>query len=85
MFTADIRFSKASHRVSVRCWSCDQWHHIYGVRADAIRSWRAGALIQDSLGYLTDGERELLISGTCSDCFDQMCAPDDDIDQEGND
>lgn len=35
--------------------------------------WLAGdSYIQDVMPYLTAGERELLISGICGDCFDRM-------------
>ena len=36
--------------------------------------------IQDVLWYLTAGERELLISKTCSNCFDKLFPPDVDND-----
>ena len=31
-----------------------------------------GLLIQDAMPYLTANEREVLISGTCGECFDEM-------------
>jgi len=31
-----------------------------------------GLLIQDAMPYLTVDEREVLISGTCGKCFDEM-------------
>ena len=31
-----------------------------------------GLLIQDAMPYLTVDEREVLISGTCGGCFDEM-------------
>jgi L-lysine 2,3-aminomutase len=31
--------------------------------------------IQDALHYLSMNERELLLSGTCGDCFDKMFPP----------
>ena len=31
-----------------------------------------GLLIQDAMPYLTADEREVLISGTCGNCFDKM-------------
>jgi hypothetical protein len=41
-----------------------------------VAHWEGGALIQDALGYLTADERELLISGTCGACFDNMFPPE---------
>ena len=35
--------------------------------------------IQDLLGYLTAGERELLISGTCDTCWQKLYPNDDDM------
>ena len=36
--------------------------------------------IQDALHYLSINERELLMSGTCGDCFDKMFPPSLDSD-----
>lgn len=36
------------------------------------QAWLDGALAQDVLGYLTADERELLISETCGECFDNL-------------
>ncbi len=39
--------------------------------------WLSGSLpIQNALPYLSANERELLLSGTCGDCFDKMFPPD---------
>lgn len=35
-------------------------------------AWKGGTLIQDALPYLTDNQRELMISRTCGPCFDGM-------------
>lgn len=35
-------------------------------------SWKNGELIQKAMPYLSPGERELLISQVCSDCFDSV-------------
>jgi hypothetical protein len=64
----------------VQCRMC---HHIYSImynREDMV-NWLSGSgFIQDIMSYLTDGERELLISGTCSTCFDKIFPPDVDND-----
>lgn len=62
--------------------SCDAFCNICGKsyvisfnRQDMI-DWLSGSLpIQDALPYLTAGERELLISGTCGPCFDILFPP----------
>jgi hypothetical protein len=39
--------------------------------------WMAGAHIQDACPELSVEDRELLISGTCSACFDTLFAEED--------
>jgi hypothetical protein len=41
--------------------------------------WLSGSLpIQDAMPYLTDGERELFLSYTCNDCFNNLFGLDND-------
>lgn len=40
--------------------------------ADFSRWERGEALIQEAMPYLTAGQRELLISGTCDTCWDRL-------------
>jgi len=42
------------------------------VNVDDYTSWENGALIQDAMPYLSAGEREVLISGVCGPCFDNL-------------
>ncbi len=42
------------------------------VRFEDYKAWENGKVIQDAMPYLTPGEREVLISGTCGSCFDKM-------------
>ena len=42
------------------------------VYAEDVEAWENGELIQDAMPYLTPGEREVLISGTCDSCWDKM-------------
>lgn len=39
--------------------------------------YRQGALIQDAFPYLTPSQRELLISGLCADCWNDMFPPEE--------
>jgi hypothetical protein len=56
----------------VRCQMCGQYYQIFYNREDMV-DWLSGSLlIQDAMPYLTSGERELFISGTCGTCFDVM-------------
>jgi hypothetical protein len=59
----------------VCCEMCGQYYTIFYNREDMI-SWLSGSLpIQEAMPYLTAGERELFISGTCSTCFDFLFPP----------
>ena len=42
------------------------------VDVDDYTSWENGELIQTALPYLTADEREVLISGMCGPCFDNV-------------
>lgn len=62
--------------VNITCRKCKDNYSITANYSD-LQAWRAGALIQDALPYLSIDERELLISQTCNECFYEMF-PDDD-------
>ena len=57
--------------VEVACCICNKDHSIK-VPLAGHAQWMDGELIQDALPELSSGERELLISGTCDDCWDEM-------------
>jgi hypothetical protein len=58
--------------MAARCKMCAANHVIFVKMHDYIE-WKNGAgFIQDLMPYLSEGDRELLISGTCSQCFDSM-------------
>lgn len=64
----------------VRCVHCGFLYTVYVDPMD-IADWKMGSgLIQDLMPYLSDGERELLISGFCGSCFEQIF--DLDMDEE---
>ena len=42
------------------------------VNVDDYTSWENGELIQVAMPYLSADEREVLISGVCGPCFDNM-------------
>src|SRR5690349_10756737 len=41
---------------------------------EQLERWRGGALIQDAMPNLSPDEREVLISGFCGKCFDEITA-----------
>lgn len=53
------------------CNVCNE-SHIVRVKAKDYDRFSIGELIQNASPYLTPNERELLISGTCGKCFDEM-------------
>ena len=59
--------------VIVGCIKCAEAQHITVGTAD-LDSWENGALIQDAMPYLSADDREILISGICGECFDNMFA-----------
>ena len=59
--------------VSKRCLFCQHNITLMVVPAEYER-WKSGVHAQNALVSLSDGERELLISGTCEACFDEMFA-----------
>jgi hypothetical protein len=40
-------------------------------------AWKAGAYIQDALGYLSADDRELLMSGICPTCWNDTFSDDE--------
>jgi len=64
--TADFQF---------RCQACGVVK-TYNLDPEKVRSWLAGALIQDLFPEIED--REIMISQTCGDCFDKLFAGMDD-------
>ena len=59
------------------CNHCDYAENILVHESDYI-AWHNGVLIQDAFPYLTDGQRELMISNTCDTCFDKFW-PDNEL------
>ena len=56
-----------------KCHKCDKSISVMVNSKDFI-SWNKGSYIQNAMPYLSTDERELLISGTCGQCFDVMFA-----------
>jgi len=63
--------------VAVPCRICKTVHDL-SVNMLGFADWQSGKLIQDALPELSAGERELLISGTCDECWQQLFPPDED-------
>ena len=68
--------------LEVPCKHCGITYTILADRED-VKKWVAGeGYIQDVLAYLSAGERELLISGTCDNCWKNMFPEDFDVDED---
>jgi hypothetical protein len=75
-FNADV-FDAA---MRVHCHVCDSEYAIFLKYSDYFAWKNREGFIQDLIPYLSDAERELLISNTCGYCFDKMFEPLDNDD-----
>lgn len=67
--------------VNVQCRVCGEEKQVV-VDPQDMKKWKEeGAFIQDALPYLSPADRELLISATCGECFDNMFGPGEDDDE----
>jgi hypothetical protein len=68
--------------LDVTCKYCGITYQILANRQD-VEDWMSGSgYIQDLLAYLSPAERELLISGTCDNCWKNMFGQDFDVDED---
>lgn len=56
---------------AVTCLDCGKDTTIH-LTYESWRRWKDGALAQDCFDYLTPAQREILISGMCSVCWNDM-------------
>jgi hypothetical protein len=67
--------------IITQCPFCGVAHIVTIRSADDYITWRYdGVSAQDAFPYLNAEERELLISGICSDCWDKLDGIDDEDD-----
>ena len=75
------------HEVCVitRCPFCGRGHEVEVNESD-YWDWDDGVHVQDAFPYLSAGEREMLVSGICPDCWDKMFGQeeDEDLDEDFN-
>ena len=57
--------------IQATCQHCKESSELAVNKQDII-DWTAGKYIQDAMPYLSADERELLISGTCGKCWENM-------------
>lgn len=61
---------------SVSCEHCNKTY-VLNINETGWKEWESGEFIQDALPDLEAGERELLISGTCDECWKQFFGEDE--------
>ena len=77
-----VAFAERNDSAEVRCRMCGVSYSIMYNRQDML-DWLSGSgYIQELMPYLSVGERELLISGTCDNCWKNMFGDDVDNDEE---
>ena len=60
-------------KVRVDCRICSNEFTLQ-VNQNDLEDWQEGKYIQDAMPYLSAGERELMISNICEECFTNLFA-----------
>ena len=63
--------------VRLLCRICSQQQEVIAPVA-GLMAWEEGAFIQDAMPELSAGDREMLISQTCDDCWHMTFGDDED-------
>lgn len=72
-----MRTNHKEIQVVCPCPFCGKGHSVWVNEIDYL-DWQDGELAQNAFPYLSADEREMLISGICPTCWDEMFAlPDD--------
>lgn len=66
-----LKPSPRNYIIVKKCNSCKKSFTI-NVNRDKYYNWLLGTPIQVAIPSLTSSERELLISGTCGNCYDEL-------------
>ena len=79
-----VAFADRDRQLVASCVHCGV-EYVLWVNEQDFLDWTSGSgYIQDKLPYLSADERELLISGTCGNCWKDMFGSMDDEDEEEN-
>ena len=72
---------KRDHQITVKCTGggsgCGKLYTILA-RHEDVERWRKGELIQNAMPYLSNDQRELLMSQTCGECWRRFFGEEDD-------
>ena len=58
-------------KVGRECPFCGKYHEVVVSESDYC-AWQGGERIQNAMPYLSANEREILMTGICSDCWAGM-------------
>jgi len=61
----------------IKCVKCGTIHALGVKTYDWVEYKNGDVLIQNAFPYLNAGERELILTGICDNCFNQMFKDDD--------
>lgn len=70
------------YKLDIMCNSCGQLFIIDVNKKDWNKYMNHEGYIQDLLPYLTAGERELILSKTCDDCYNKMFELEEDDNED---
>lgn len=61
-------------KIAVKCHPCPgcKIRHRVAVEEDDFYEWKGGKLIQDAFPYLTPEQREMMITGYCKKCWQDL-------------
>lgn len=65
------KINYCEYKIITTCPFCGHAHSVFVNEAD-YWDWQDGTLVQDAFPYLSADDRELLISGCCSQCWNKM-------------
>ncbi len=54
--------------ITITCSRCRKEYNV-SFNVDDYDKWQSGAMIQEAFPYLTPGDRELMKTRICDDCF----------------
>lgn len=64
--------------INTTCPFCGKTTPVQIRRVADYHAWQNGELAQNAFPYLSANEREMLISGICPSCWDNMFPPEED-------
>ncbi len=70
--------------LELQCKYCD-YEELLNVPESDYNAWHNGAFIQEVFHYLSAGQRELMISGTCDTCWNKFFPNANDEDEDVED